>query len=237
MKIGLKKSLILSEYNKRMLITIGIYGICYVILYIAYLTGLVGIEDKVYLVLTRDSVVHKLIYPIYIITGLLEEAMALVLGIILFINYSKIFSYKAIRINMIPISNRKKISKLFLVYSIYYLTYMMISIIFAILIGGIEEVNIIKMVIHYISRIGLGGVIILPLIIVDIKCNTNLLEKSIKTFSRVISVILTFGSILIIMVLLNSWGMGQRELDGVFLMISIIEGVYILKEINKLQRA
>ena len=156
MKIGLKKSLILSEYNKRMLITIGIYGICYVILYIAYLTGLVGIEDKVYLVLTRDSVVHKLIYPIYIITGLLEEAMALVLGIILFINYSKIFSYKAIRINMIPISNRKKISKLFLVYSIYYLTYMMISIIFAILIGGIEEVNIIKMVIHYISRIGLG---------------------------------------------------------------------------------
>ncbi len=237
MKMGFKKSLILSECNKGMMWTIGIYSLVYMILYIAYLNGLVGVEDKIYLALTGSTVANKSIYPIYIIASLLEETMPIVLGIILFTNYSKIFSYKAIRINITPISNRKKISNLFLIYGMYYLMYMAISIIFAILIGGIEEVDIIKMILHYISRIGVGGVIILPIIIEDIKCNTNLLEKGIKIFSRIMSVILTFVAMIIIINLLSAWGMGQRAFDNALLIITIIEALYILKEVNKLKIA
>ena len=237
MKMGFKKSLILSECNKGMMWTIGIYSLGCMILYIAYLNGLVGVEDKIYLALTGSSVANKLIYPIYIVAGLLEETMPIVLGIILFTNYSKIFSYKSIRINITPISNRKKINKLFLVYGMYYLMYMVISIIFAILIGGIEEVNIIKMISHYISRIGAGGVIILPLIIEAIKCNTNLLEEGVKIFSRTMSVILTFVAIFIMMTLLSAWEMGQCALDNVLLIITILEALYILKEVNKLKIA
>jgi len=237
MKMGFKKSLILSGYNKGMLITIAIYGICYGILCIAYLNGLVGVEDKVYLALTGSSVANKLIYPIYIIVGLLEETMPIVLGIILFTNYSKIFSYKAIRINITPISNRKKISNLFLIYGMYYLMYMAISIIFAILIGGIEEVNIIKIMVHYISRIGSGGVIILPLIIADVKGKSELLETYGNMFWGAMLILLTGIAILIIMISLDTQGMGQRVVDGLLFIISIIEGCYILKKIDKLKIA
>jgi|GEM_PF-1965188 len=233
MKIGFKKSLILSECNKGMMWTIGIYSLGCMILYIAYLNELVGVEDKVYLALTGSSVANKLIYPIYIITGLLEETMSLVLGIILFTNYSKIFSYKAIRINITPISNRKKISKLVLVYGMYYLMYMVISIIFAILIGGIEDVNIIKMISHYISRIGSGGVIILPLIIADVKGKSELLGTHGNMFWGAMLILLTGIAILIIMISLDTQGMGQRVVDRLLFVISIIEGCYILKKIDK----
>ncbi|WP_346912639.1 hypothetical protein [Clostridium sp.] len=237
MKTGFKKSLILSGYNKGMLITIAIYGICYGILYIAYLNGLVGIKDEVYLALTGSSVANNLIYPIHIITGLLEETMPIVLGIILFTNYLKIFSYKAIRINITPISNRKKISNLFLIYGMYYLMYMAISIIFAILIGGIEEVNIIKIMVHYISRIGSGGVIILPLIIADVKGKSELLETYGNMFWGAMLILLTGIAILIIMISLDTQGMGQRVVDRLLFIISIIEGCYILKKIDKLKIA
>jgi len=237
MKMGFKKSLILSGYNKGMLITIAIYGICYGILYIAYLNGLVGIEDKVYLALTGSSVANKLIYPIYIIQSMLGEFMSLVLGIILFKNYSKIFSYKAIRINITPISNRKKMSNLFLIYGMYYLMYMAISIIFVTLIWGIEEVNIIKIMVHYISRIGSGGAIILPLIIADVKGKSELLETYGNMFWGAMLILLTGIAILIIMISLDTQGMGQRVVDRLLFIISIIEGCYILKKIDKLKIA
>ncbi|WP_346939037.1 hypothetical protein [uncultured Clostridium sp.] len=233
MKMGFKKSLILSGYNKGMLSAIVIYGICYGILYIAYLNGLVGIKDEVYLALTGSSVANKLIYPIHIITCLLEETMPIVLGIILFINYLKIFSYKAIRINITPINNRQKMSKLFLVYGMYYLIYMAISIIFATLIGGIEEGNIIKIMVHYIRRIGSGGVIILPLIIADVKGKSELLGTHGNMFWGAMLILLTGIAILIIMISLDTQGIGQRVVDRLLFIISIIEGCYILKKIDK----
>jgi len=232
MKMGFKKSSILSGYNRAMLGTIGLYGVSLLILYIAYLNGLVGIEDKVYMVLTGKTFASKLVSPFYFIANMLEETMPIVLGIILFINYLKIFSYKAIRINITPISNKKKMSKLFLIYGMYYLIYMTLSIIFAVLIGGISEVDIIKMVIHYISRIGVGGVITLPLIIADVKGKSEMLESSSNMIWGVMLIILTS---IVSLIIIDAWGMGQSELDGLLLIISIIESLYIFKKIDEVK--
>ncbi|MFR1707753.1 MAG: hypothetical protein ACLSV2_02535 [Clostridium sp.] len=237
MKIGFRKSSILRGYNRGMMWVLGIYFLSCMITYIAYMNGLIVIKDKVYLELARDTITTNLLYPNYVLLNMLEEAMPVILGIILFINYSKIFSYKAIKVNITPISNRQKMGKLFLFYCVYYLAYIIISAIFIILIWGIKEGNIINMIMHYISRIGASGVVILPLIIGDIKLKTNQLEEGVKIISRAGLVILTFVFLFIIMILGSNWGMNQHIFDNILFIITILEALYILKEIDKLKIA
>ncbi|MEG1255320.1 hypothetical protein [Clostridium sp.] len=237
MKIGLKKSSILSGCNRGMLGVFGIFGISTLILYIAYLNGLVGIQNEVHFVLIENIFIYKLVVPFYFISKTLLALLPEILGIIFLISYFKIFSYKAIRINIIPLGNREKIIKLFLIYGIY-------SLIYVISIGVIGEIGyiyglghrwIIELVIIGIDKISSVGFFMLMVMIVDINCKIKLSDRDVEIFWIVTSVFVWQIEIHSIEFLFNKLGMWQYAIVVVLLIASIIEGLYIFKKIDEVK--
>lgn len=167
--------------------------------------------------------------------GVFYQLMPIVCCVCLFKAYKGVLYSKGTRINIIPESNKEKLRRIFKVYIIWFLVitianFFMYKIIYNLSMN--EGFNLLGKALESLAG---PTMYVLSVILMDMECKDSKMSGKANVFWNILCILIVGIATMPIMLIYSAMKVSDLGLYFTFVIISLIEGVYIFKRINNIK--
>lgn len=230
----IKRVNLLDDYSKWIIRISILFIFVTVFELLGYFGGVLDVIEGRGLVSVTNSFLW-IINSIQYIASALIGLSPVVCAILLYMSYSRVIYDTKYKSCIIPKSNKDKLLSTFKIYGIWILVYFVMNLILYLTIYNVKGVGALEIIGIILQGFVFVTFLALAIIIMDMDCKDSSLKKGATAFWNIMAIVFSQFILTISLSILAPFKFSEIISYSVVLFIVVVEGIYILKRVDKVK--